>query len=157
MSTFVKLSDGHDINCDAIAYISPMTVETVLKLSNATEWQLVQAGVKKTPILEWHSCKSFDEVRECVAADPKHRGWSEDFTNPGYYEATQKLGYTNRHLDGKGNHFKAGLCSDTKKPSDVAYYILHLNIPCGGMNFSHEQFCITEDDYKTIACRLHIA
>ncbi len=157
MSKFVKLSDGHDINCDAIAYISPITVEAVLKHSNATDWELAQACVKKTPVLEWHSCKSFDEVRERVAADPEHRGWNEDFTNPGYYEATEKLCYTDSRLDGKGKYFKADLCSDTKKPSDVAYRILHLNIPCGGMNFSHVQLDITEDDYKTIACRLHIA
>lgn len=157
MSKFVKLSDGHDINCDAIAYISPITVEAVLKHSNATEWELAQAGVKKTPILEWRSCKSFTEVRECVAADPEHRGWSEDFTNPGYYEATEKLGYTSRRLDGKGKYFEVNNYVSTKKPSDVAYRILHLSVPCGGMNFSHVQFDITEDDYKTIACRLNIA
>ena len=157
MSKFVKLSDGVDINCDAIAYISPVAVGAVLKRSNPTEWELVQAGVKKTPVLAWRSCKSFTEARECVAADPKRRGWSEDFKNPGYYEATDKLDYTDHHLDGKGKYFKASLCSGTKKPSDVAYRILHLNVPCGGMNFSHEQLCITEDDYKTIACRLHVA
>ena len=157
MSKFVKLSDGHDINCDAIAYISPISVGAVLKRSNATDWELAQAGVKKTPILVWRSCKSFDEVRDRVAEDPEHRGWSEDFTNPGYYEATEELGYTDRRLDGKGNHFKADLCSDTKKPSDMAYRILHLGVPCGGMNFSHQELYITEDDYKTIACRLNIA
>ena len=53
MSKFVKLSDGSDINCDAIAYISPITVEAVLKHCNATDWELAQAGVKKTPILAW--------------------------------------------------------------------------------------------------------
>lgn len=157
MSKFVKLSDGVDINCDAIAYISPITVGAVLKRSNATEWELAQAGVKKTPILAWRGCKSFTEVKERVAEDPEHRGWSEDFTNPGYYEATKEFGYTDRHLDGKGKHFKTDLCSDTKKPTDVAYRILHLSIPCGGINFSHEQLYITEDDYKTIACRLNIA
>ena len=150
MSKFVKLTDGHVINIDAIAYISPVTVKAVLRHDNSTEWELEQAGVKKRPILVWHGCSSFAEARECVAADREHRGTSIDFVNPGYYEATEKLGYTDRYLDGNGKYFVADLRSDTKKPDDVAYYILHFSVPRSGMSFSHETLCITTFDYATL-------
>ena len=123
MKKFVKLSTGRVINTDRIASIWPVTAADVLSKTTITEWMRAQACIKKTPLLDWHSCSTHEEARDIVAEDPEHRGWSEDFMNPGYYEDSGELGYTTKRLDGRGGLYCVGNDkSSTEDPNKIAYY-----------------------------------
>lgn len=149
MRNFVKLSNGHVINTSHIANIWPVTVADVLSKTTITDWERAQAGIKKTPLLDWHSCSTHKEARDIVAEDPEHRGWSKDFTNPGYYEDSGELGYTNKRLDGKGGFYRVDNAkSSTDNPNKIAYYIVS--------TVDRAQECLTPAQYVALEDLLEI-
>lgn len=147
MSKFVQLSDGNIINTDFISHICPVHAS---EIDMSDEWALTQAGAVKTPRLTWHECKDFAEVRRQVAEDPIHRGWSPDFTNPGFYEATDELAYTTKRLDGKGGYRSGVKLLTAEQLESIAYYQVNLVTPCGGINYSHVTMSVTKDDFMKI-------
>lgn len=147
MNKFIKLSDGTVLNTAFISHINPVLGRSV---SANDLWGLAQAGAVKTPILKWVRCKNFTETKQRVAEDPSHRGYANDATNPGFYEATDELGYTDKILDGKGSYVKRSSLLTQEQLDSVAYYVVHLVTPSGGMNYSHVILDVTKDDYKKI-------
>ena len=149
MKNFVKLSNGHVINTDYIVNIWPVTVADVLCKTTKTDWERAQAGIKKTPLLDWHRCSTHEEARDIVAEDPEHRGWSEDFVNPGYYEDSGKLGYTTNRLDGKGGFYHVDNAkSSTENPNKIAYYVVSI--------VNNAQECLTPVQYAALEELLEI-
>lgn len=147
MSKFIKLSDGEVLNIDYISHIVPVRGSSI---STSNEWAMKQAGAVKRPVLQWHQCKTFAEMRQRVSEDPKHRGYASDFQNPGYYEATNELAYTEKVLDGRGGYSKCSTFLTQQQLEDVAYYVVHLVTPTGGMNYYHVTLDLTKDDYQKI-------
>ena len=147
MSKFVQLSDGNIINTDFISHIYPVRGQSI---DMSDDWALTQAGAVKTPRLMWHKCKDFAEVRRKVAEDPIHRGWNSNFTNPGFYEATDTLVYTTNKLDGKGGYLSGVKLLTPEQLESIAYYHVGLVTPCGGLNYSHVTLSVTKDDFMKI-------
>ena len=149
MKNFVKLANGNVINTDYIANIWPVTVADVLSKTTITDWEQVQAGIKKMPLLDWHRCSTHEEARELAAEDPEHRGWSKEFTNPGYYEDSGEIGYTTKRLDGKGGFYRVDCAkSSTENPDKIAYY--------KASTVDNMQVCLTLAEYAALEDLLEI-
>ena len=68
--------------------------------------------------------------------------------------ASDELAYTTHALDGKYGYIKClpllSQILSQKQRESIAYYIVHLMTPCGGMNYSHVTQYATKDDFMKI-------
>lgn len=126
MAKFFKLSSDTIINIDSIQMITKIIGEHCFEKDDHCYGKECGVNMKFTPT------------------------GRNIFSNAKYYGINMAdFNVSKREVEKYGIVYDIGNITEEMKKRIVAYHV-HLNVPCGGINYSHERVTITVSDYNRL-------